>query len=165
MLQKNNIDLPSGVCSDLTSHDLTPRQICDLELLMNGGFNPLKGFLSEEDYNGVLDNMRLAAADQPADPGRDLLVVDAGTYELDGGGGPELAYPGPAPDRLSTRTAGVEGEVVEDRRILLAAFDDGAEGGEERHARDPHLIGPGAPEACLLDEGLAHVEADPALPR
>ena len=30
---------------DLPSWDLTPRQICDLELLMNGGFNPLKGFL------------------------------------------------------------------------------------------------------------------------
>ena len=30
--------------ADLTSWDLTPRQICDLELLMNGGFNPLKGF-------------------------------------------------------------------------------------------------------------------------
>ncbi|MDG1408658.1 MAG: bifunctional sulfate adenylyltransferase/adenylylsulfate kinase [Octadecabacter sp.] len=46
--------------ADLVSHDLTPRQICDLELLMNGGFNPLKGFLSEADYNGVVDNMRLA---------------------------------------------------------------------------------------------------------
>ncbi|MBQ2260715.1 MAG: bifunctional sulfate adenylyltransferase/adenylylsulfate kinase [Loktanella sp.] len=45
---------------ELVSHDLTPRQICDLELLMNGGFNPLKGFLSEADYNGVVDNMRLA---------------------------------------------------------------------------------------------------------
>ncbi|MEJ6746754.1 MAG: bifunctional sulfate adenylyltransferase/adenylylsulfate kinase, partial [Yoonia sp.] len=45
--------------ADLTSHNLTPRQICDLELLMNGGFNPLKGFLSEADYNGVIDNMRL----------------------------------------------------------------------------------------------------------
>ncbi len=31
----------------LPSWDLTARQICDLELLMNGGFNPLKGFLSE----------------------------------------------------------------------------------------------------------------------
>jgi sulfate adenylyltransferase len=45
---------------DLTSHDLTPRQICDLELLMNGGFNPLKGFLSEADYDGVVESMRLS---------------------------------------------------------------------------------------------------------
>jgi sulfate adenylyltransferase len=46
--------------ADLPSWDLTQRQVCDLELLMNGGFNPLKGFLSEEDYNGVVAEMRLA---------------------------------------------------------------------------------------------------------
>ncbi len=45
---------------NMPSWDLTARQVCDLELLMNGGFNPLKGFLSEADYNGVVENMRLA---------------------------------------------------------------------------------------------------------
>ncbi len=46
--------------ASLPGWDLTPRQICDLELLMNGGFNPLRGFLGQEDYEGVLENMRLA---------------------------------------------------------------------------------------------------------
>jgi sulfate adenylyltransferase len=44
----------------LPSWDLTPRQICDLELLMNGGFSPLKGFLGQADYDGVVEKMRLA---------------------------------------------------------------------------------------------------------
>ena len=38
---------------------LTDRQICDLELIMDGSFSPLTGFLNENDYNGVLDNMKL----------------------------------------------------------------------------------------------------------
>jgi len=46
---------------DLPSWDLKPRQICDLELLMNGGFAPLDGFLREADYNSVLDTMRLGS--------------------------------------------------------------------------------------------------------
>lgn len=47
--------------ADLVSWDLTPRQICDLELLMNGAFNPLKGFMTEADYAGVVNEMRLAS--------------------------------------------------------------------------------------------------------
>jgi len=46
--------------AQLPSWDLTPRQICDLELLMNGGFNPLKGFMGQADYDGVVADMRLA---------------------------------------------------------------------------------------------------------
>ena len=38
---------------------LTDRQICDLELLLNGGFSPLDGFMGKADYNSVLKNMRL----------------------------------------------------------------------------------------------------------
>jgi len=31
---------------------LTERQLCDLELILNGGFSPLEGFMNEKDYNG-----------------------------------------------------------------------------------------------------------------
>jgi len=33
---------------DWPSWDLTARQLCDLELLMSGGFSPLRGFLNRE---------------------------------------------------------------------------------------------------------------------
>ena len=41
------------------SWDLTDRQICDLELLLNGGFSPLTGFMGKVDYESVCTNMRL----------------------------------------------------------------------------------------------------------
>ena len=44
---------------DYLSWDLTARQICDIELLLNGAFSPLEGFLTEAEYQAVLDNMRL----------------------------------------------------------------------------------------------------------
>jgi sulfate adenylyltransferase len=43
------------------SWDLTPRQICDLELLLSGGFSPLQGFMNKADYEGVCHNMHLAS--------------------------------------------------------------------------------------------------------
>jgi sulfate adenylyltransferase len=42
------------------SWDLTPRQICDFELLVSGGFSPLRGFMTRSDYEGTCQNMRLA---------------------------------------------------------------------------------------------------------
>ncbi|WP_444994298.1 bifunctional sulfate adenylyltransferase/adenylylsulfate kinase [Aliikangiella sp. IMCC44359] len=43
----------------LASWDLTHRQICDIELLLNGGFSPLEGFMTEKDYDSVVNGMRL----------------------------------------------------------------------------------------------------------
>lgn len=37
----------------------SPRQLCDVELIMNGGFSPLTGFMNEEQYNAVVENMAL----------------------------------------------------------------------------------------------------------
>ena len=42
------------------SWDLTPRQACDLELLLNGSFSPLEGFLNQTDYERVVEDMRLS---------------------------------------------------------------------------------------------------------
>lgn len=44
---------------DLPEWNLTHRQLCDVELLLNGGFSPLEGFLTQADYDSVCANMRL----------------------------------------------------------------------------------------------------------
>ncbi|KAJ3229451.1 Sulfate adenylyltransferase [Chytriomyces hyalinus] len=44
----------------LPSVVLTERNLCDLELILNGGFSPLEGFLNQRDYESVISNMRLA---------------------------------------------------------------------------------------------------------
>jgi len=59
--------VPAEKVAELKSHskewpswDLTARQLCDLELLLSGGFSPLRGFMTRADYEGVCHNMRLA---------------------------------------------------------------------------------------------------------
>ncbi len=42
------------------SWDLSHRQLCDLELLLSGGFSPLEGFMGQVDYDRVVEKMRLA---------------------------------------------------------------------------------------------------------
>ena len=44
---------------DLKNFTLTNRQFCDLELLLNGAFSPLKSFMNQMDYQNVLNSMRL----------------------------------------------------------------------------------------------------------
>jgi sulfate adenylyltransferase len=45
---------------ELPSWDLNMRQLCDIELLLNGAFSPLEGFQGEKDYQSVVKKMRLA---------------------------------------------------------------------------------------------------------
>lgn len=48
-----------AISRDWPSLDLGDRQICDLELLLNGGFSPLTGFMTKAEYDGVCADMRL----------------------------------------------------------------------------------------------------------
>jgi hypothetical protein len=41
------------------SVDLGVRQLCDLELLLNRAFYPLQGFMTRDEYESVLEHMRL----------------------------------------------------------------------------------------------------------
>ena len=51
ILKKKSINYPSWV--------LTDRQICDLEMILNGGFSPLGGFFGKDDYESVINDLRL----------------------------------------------------------------------------------------------------------
>ena len=42
------------------SLDINWQQQCDLELLLNGGYSPLTGYMGQADYLSVLQNLRLA---------------------------------------------------------------------------------------------------------
>jgi sulfate adenylyltransferase len=57
--QPERISELQGHSREWLSWDLTARQVCDLELLISGGFSPLHGFMTRADYEGVCDNMRL----------------------------------------------------------------------------------------------------------
>jgi len=47
------------VSPSLPSLILTSRQLCDIEMLLTGGFSPLNGFMNKAQYEGVVENMRL----------------------------------------------------------------------------------------------------------
>ena len=70
--------------ADWPSWDLTPRQLCDLELLLSGGFSPLRGFL-QRNRSGGLVHLALDVAD-----------LDAAIARVTAAGGQLLV--GPVPD-------------------------------------------------------------------
>jgi sulfate adenylyltransferase len=57
---ENAIVAEKNKAQNCLSWSLTRRQLCDVELLLNGAFSPLNGFLTQHDYDSVLGSMRLA---------------------------------------------------------------------------------------------------------
>ena len=75
--------------ASLPRFQLTPRNLCDLELIATGGFSPLDRFMARADYERVLEEMRLAHGtlfplpvtltckpDQPLKLDKEVALVD-----------------------------------------------------------------------------------------
>ena len=48
------------IANELHSLQLTTRQLWDLELILNGSFNPLNGYLDKKSCESVIKEMRLS---------------------------------------------------------------------------------------------------------
>ena len=83
-LDEAAIDEAKRAALELKSWDLNGRQLCDLELILNGAFSPLEGFNTREEYARVLEDMRLPSGLLWPIPV--TLDVDAGFAETVGAG-------------------------------------------------------------------------------
>ncbi|EGB13300.1 adenylylsulfate kinase [Pseudodesulfovibrio mercurii] len=54
------VELLKERATEFKSVNLNPRQLCDLEMLLNRAFYPLDGYLGRKDYESVLESMRLS---------------------------------------------------------------------------------------------------------
>ncbi|KAJ2722838.1 Sulfate adenylyltransferase [Coemansia sp. Benny D115] len=84
---------------NLPAVTLTERQLCDLELILNGGFSPLEGFLTQAEYESVVSNSRLPDGTLWTMP----IYLDIARSELDRLGvtpGSRLALRDPRDDRV-----------------------------------------------------------------
>lgn len=58
---RDAVEARKAFANRLPSIQLSRRSVCDLELLAVGAFSPLDRFMGQEDYQAVLDDMRLAS--------------------------------------------------------------------------------------------------------
>jgi len=54
-------EVEKQAAGEYPSWDLSERQLCDIELLLNGAFSPLDGFLNKDDYDAVVSGLRLTS--------------------------------------------------------------------------------------------------------
>lgn len=60
MVPQEDLADARAYASTLPSLQISPRAVCDLEMLATGAFSPVNQFMGEADFRGVLSDMRLA---------------------------------------------------------------------------------------------------------
>ena len=106
--------------NNLTSLQLSPRLLCDLELLSTGAFSPLDHFMGKADYTRVLEDMRLANGALFPIP-VNLPIRDTSNIRL----GEEVALRSPSNDLLAVMTVGevFEWDPSEEANLVLGTTD------------------------------------------
>ena len=106
--------------NNLTSLQLSPRLLCDLELLSTGAFSPLDHFMGKADYTRVLEEMRLANGALFPIP-VNLPVHDTSSIRL----GDEVALRSPNNDLLAVMTVEevFEWDPAEEAHLVLGTTD------------------------------------------
>jgi sulfate adenylyltransferase len=59
LMIKDDAEKEAAIAKADVEIQLTPRQLCDVELIMNGGFSPITGFMDEDTYKSVVENVAL----------------------------------------------------------------------------------------------------------
>jgi sulfate adenylyltransferase len=59
LVVKTEAEKEAAIAKATVTLQASERQLCDLELIMNGGFSPLTGFMDEATYNHVVENVAL----------------------------------------------------------------------------------------------------------
>ena len=59
LILKSDEEKEAAVAACTKELQLSPRQLCDVELIMNGGFSPLTGFMDQSTYESVVENVAL----------------------------------------------------------------------------------------------------------
>jgi sulfate adenylyltransferase len=116
---------------------LTERQLCDLELILNGGFSPLEGFLNQKDYESVVQTERLSDGNVFAMP----ITLDVSKQTID-----ELSVKPGA--RVALR------DFRDDRNLAIITVDDVYQPDKAEEAKKVFGGDPEHPAVKFLNESV-----------
>ena len=88
LMVKTEEEKEAAIAKATVELQATARQLCDVELIMNGGFSPLTGFMEEAEYKSVVENMELTDGTTLKSKGRQRIRTgERLRLSLPGGGG------------------------------------------------------------------------------